>query len=190
MGDFAHATARLVLRDWSDEDWEDFFRHTNTPGVMRWLGGPLDDEGRAAQRQRVTDCNARHGHCFWAARRKEDGGHLSGELLGFCGIKRADAPNSPIAGAFEIGWRFREDSWGCGYAREAAIAALDLSFARFGAEEVFAITVPGNAASWGLMRRLGMERRADLDHDDPRCEGDVRGQIVHSITRKTWESAA
>ena len=32
-------TERLRLRDWRDDDIEPFLRHTNTPAVMRWLGG-------------------------------------------------------------------------------------------------------------------------------------------------------
>ena len=32
----------------------------------------------------------------------------------------------------EIGWRLRESAWGQGIAKEAAIAALDLAFGRFG----------------------------------------------------------
>lgn len=188
MDEFRHETARLVLRDWREEDWDEFFRLTDTPAVMRWLGGPLGAEGRRLQRERVTHCRARNGFCFWVVERLADGGHLAGEMLGFCGLKRADAPDSSITGAFEIGWRLREDSWGRGYAKEAALAALELAFGTFGAHEVFAITVSGNAASWGLMIRLGMERRAELDYDDTRFTGAVRRQIIHSITRDQWES--
>lgn len=188
MDEFRHETARLVLRDWREGDWEDFFRLTDTPVVMRWLGGPLGEEGRRLQRDRVTACRERHGHCFWVVERKPDGGHLAGEPLGFCGLKRADDPNGTIAGEFEVGWRLREDSWGHGYAKEAAIAALDLAFGRFGAGEVFAITVAGNTASSGLMRRLGMARREELDYDDARFTGDMRRQIIHSITPEKWES--
>ena len=43
MPEFRLETVRLVLRDWRDEDWEPFYRHTNTPAVMRWLGGLLDE---------------------------------------------------------------------------------------------------------------------------------------------------
>jgi RimJ/RimL family protein N-acetyltransferase len=186
---FRHETPRLILRDWRDEDWPEFFRITDTPAVMRWLNGLLGEEGRRLQRQRVTDCHARNGHCFWVAERKADGGHLSGEMLGFCGLKKADAPGSTITGAFEAGWRMREESWGHGYAREAASAALDLAFGRFGADEVFAITVPGNERSWGLMQRLGMRRRAECDYDDQRFTGEMRRQIVHAIDRETWEQA-
>ena len=48
-----------------------------------------------------------------------------------------------------------------GHAKEAATASLDLGFNRFGAEEIIALTVDGNAASWGLMRRLGMSAGGD-----------------------------
>ena len=103
------------------------------------------------------------GFTFWAVERKADG-----ELLGFCGLKLADTPGSPIEGMHEIGWRLREDAWGQGYAKEAAIASLDFAFDALGAERVVAITFPPNEASWGLMERLGMTRRPELDYDDPR----------------------
>jgi len=180
---FRCETERLILRDWrGDEDWIEFFRVTNTPAVMEWLGGVLDDEGMAKQRARVESCAARLGHCFWVIERKADG-----ELLGFCGLKRADAPRSTVTGAMEVGWRLREDAWGQGYAREAAIAALEAAFDRFGAHEVVALTVIGNKASWGLMERLGMHRREDLDYPDSRYDPPWRDTVVYSIDRATWE---
>ena len=175
-------TDRLVLRDWRDEDWPEFFRVTNTPAVMEWLGGVLDAEGEARQRARVEACHAVNGHCFWVVERKADGA-----LLGFCGLKRADAPGSTVAGEMEVGWRFREDAWGQGYAKEAAIAALDAAFDRFGADEVVALTVDGNIGSWGLMKRLGMRRLEDLDYDDTRYENPWRRSIVYSVHRDDWK---
>ncbi len=178
-------TERLTLRDWREDDWPRFFAGTNTPNVMRWLGGLLDAEGMAATRARVTGCAAANGFCFWAVERKSDG-----EILGFCGLKRADAPGSSVTGAMEIGWRLREDAWGQGYAKEAAAAALDAAFQRFGAEEVVALTVPGNTPSWGLMKRLGMRRREELDYIDTRFGEELNPSIVYSIDRQTWESRA
>lgn len=180
--DFHIETDRLILRDWRDEDWPEFFRVTNTPAVMRWLGGVLDHDGMAKQRERVEACHAANGFCFWAVERKDHGA-----LLGFCGLKRADAPDSTVTGMVEVGWRFREDAWGQGYAKEAAIAALDAAFDCFGAEEVVALTVDGNSGSWGLMERLGMRRREELDYDDPRYESPWRRSILYSIDRQTWK---
>jgi RimJ/RimL family protein N-acetyltransferase len=90
----------------------------------------------------------------------------------------------------EVGWRLREDVWGQGYAREAAAASLDLAFGRFGAEEVIALTVERNTASWGLMVRLGMERRADLDFASPDFDPEDPVIIAYSITREAWQGAA
>src|SRR3546814_2494946 len=97
------------------------------------------------------------GFTFWVVERKEDGA-----FLGFCGLKIADDPAGTITGEYEVGWRFREDSWGRGYAREAASASLDHAFDTLAAERIFAITFNQNEASWGLMRRLGMHRREGL----------------------------
>jgi RimJ/RimL family protein N-acetyltransferase len=139
----------------------------------------------AATRARVVGCAARNGFCFWVVERKADGA-----ILGFCGLKLADAPGSSVTGAMEVGWRLRENAWGQGYAKEAAVAALDAAFDRFGADEVVALTVAGNSASWGLMQRLGMRRRIDLDYADTRFEPPVRDHIVHSIDRAGWRARA
>ncbi|MGB5778030.1 MAG: GNAT family protein [Allopontixanthobacter sediminis] len=188
MTDFHIETERLILREFTSEgDWEAFFRVTNTPVVMEWLGGVLDGTGIAQQRSRIEQCTATNGHCFWLVERKRDEGHLAGEVLGFCGLKRADAPGSTVTGEMEIGWRLREDAWGKGYAREAAAASLDAGFTQFGAKQIVALTVSDNRASWGLMIRLGMRRRKDLDYPDDRYDPPWRDTLVYSISREEWE---
>ena len=168
-------TARLILRNWREEDIEPFIRHTNTPAVMRWLGGVRTEEfHRTAIRNRIMVWQER-GFTFWAVERKTDG-----ELLGFCGLKIADTAGSPIEGMVEVGWRLREDAWGQGYAKEAAIASLDFAFETLGAEQVVAITFNGNEPSWGLMERLGMTRRPELDYDDERFP-ELNPTIVYDI---------
>ena len=174
-------TERLRLRDWRDDDIEPFIRHTNTPAVMRWLGGVKPaKEHRQIILERIMRWQKERGFTFWVLERKEDK-----DLLGFCGIKIADGDDSPIAGEYEIGWRLREDAWGKGYAKEAAAASLDYAFDRLGARQVVAITFPGNVPSWGLMERLGMRRRIELDHDDPRFP-ELNPTIVYSIDREAW----
>ena len=174
-------TARLRLRDWREEDVEPFIRHTNTEPVMRWLGGvkPVEEQRRIIA-ERIMKWQRELGFTFWIVERKQDG-----ELLGFCGIKIADGEDSPIAGEYEIGWRLREDAWGQGYAKEAAAASLDHAFDELGAAQVVAITFQPNEPSWQLMERLGMRRRAELDHDDPRFPT-LNPTIVYSIDRETW----
>jgi RimJ/RimL family protein N-acetyltransferase len=183
MGEFRHDTARLILRDWRESDWAEFWRVTNTPAVMRWLGGVVDAAGQAAVRARLEGYRADHGHTFWVVERRSDGA-----LLGFCGLKRSNQAGGP-QGMMEVGWRLREDAWGQGYAKEAAAASLDIAFDQFGADEVIALTVAGNTASWGLMLRLGMERRPELDFDNGDFDPENPRIIVHAIARETWRAA-
>lgn len=178
-------TARLTLRCWREEDAEPFLRATNTPAVMRWLGGVMDIKAQAALLARVLECQRRNGFSFWIVERNADR-----EILGFCGLKLADAPGSSVAGEMEIGWRLREDAWGQGYAKEAASAAIALAFGRFGASRLVAITVAGNAPSWGLMERLGMVRRPELDYEDSRFGPDLNPTIVYTLDASQWETRA
>jgi RimJ/RimL family protein N-acetyltransferase len=149
---------------------------------MRWLGGVRTAEQQeTVVRDRFMAWQEDLGFTFWVVERKADG-----ELLGFCGLKVADDAGSPVEGELEIGWRLRVDAWGRGYAREAAAASLDHAFARLGAERVVALTIEGNAASWGLMERLGMTRRSDLDYEGP--EWAETKVIVYEMRSQAWRS--
>ena len=189
MAEFRHETERLILRDWMPDDWTAFWRVTNTPAVMRYLGDELDEAGMKAAWDRLQGYARDHGHTFWLMERKRDGGHLAGETLGFCGLKRSNVVDEKVSGMVEVGWRLREDAWGRGYAKEAAIASLDLGFGKFGAREIVALTVEGNTASWGLMKRLGMVRREDLDFTDPSVGPELNPHIVYSIHHEQWKAS-
>lgn len=174
-------TERLVLRSWTEADIEPFLTHTNTPAVMQWLGGVNPPEKvRDIIRSHLMSWQEERGFTFWVIERKNDG-----ELLGFCGLKLADDQNAPFKGEIEVGWRLREDAWGKGYAKEAAIASLDFAFDRLAAKRVLAITFRGNEASWGLMQRLGMKHCPELDYDDSRFP-DLNPTIVYGIGREEW----
>jgi RimJ/RimL family protein N-acetyltransferase len=177
-------TNRLRLREWGEDDGDRFYAIMNTAPVMRHLGGVQDRETWQAAASRIEGFQRDFGHTFWLIERREDG-----ELLGFCGLKRVNSPGTDLTGQFEIGWRLRESAWGQGYAKEAAIASLDLAFGRFAAPHVLALTVPQNVDSQGLMKRLGMTRRQDLDFVDTRFGPELNPSIVHRIDAAQWPSA-
>ncbi len=184
MAEAVAETERLLLRAWTEADRAEFVRHLNTPAVMRWLGGVQDAAEYAASFQRIDEYQREVGHTLWIVERKADSA-----LLGFCGLKRVNSPGAPNPGDFEVGWRLREDAWGQGLAKEAAVASLDLAFGRFEAPHVVALTVAGNQASQGLMRRLGMTRRADLDYVDNRFGPELNPTIVYRIEAAEWPAA-
>lgn len=177
-------TDRLILREWGEGDSERFYTVMNTPAVMRHLGGVQDRATWDAAVERIFGYQRDFGHTFWLLERKSDG-----ELIGFCGLKRVNAEGTDLRGQFEVGWRLRETAWGQGYAKEAAIASLDLAFGRFDAPHVVALTIGPNRESQGLMERLGMTRRADLDFDDPRFGPEMNPTIVYRIDAADWPAA-
>ena len=184
MTNIAIETDRLILREWGEGDGDRFYSIMNTPAVMRHLGGVQDRATWEAALGRINGFQRDFGHTFWLVERKSDG-----ELLGFCGLKRVNAEGTPLKGQFEIGWRLRESAWGQGYAKEAAIASLDLAFDRYGAPFVVALTIGPNADSQGLMKRLGMTRREDLDFVDPRLKPELNPTVVYSIEASEWPAA-
>jgi len=182
-------TDRLTLRGWREADVVPFAAMFRDAEVMRHLGGvPADPDAAARtviaahERDRAAD-----GHGFWAIERTADAA-----LLGFCGLRAGGKPGhsvagTPVADELEIGWRLRQDAWGQGYAREAAAASFAWGWANTAHDRIAAWTVPANTASWGLMIRLGMERRADLDFDHPFFTPDhpLSRHHVYTIDRPT-----
>ncbi len=178
-------TRRLRLRDWDDEDEARFYAVMNTGPVMRHLGGVQSPQEWHLALERIRGFTRDFGHTFWIV---ED--QVSNELLGFCGLKRVNSPGAgDLTGTPEIGWRLRQSAWGKGIAKEAAIASLDLAFGRFGFDAVIAMTVPENRESEGLMKRLGMRRREDLDFIDSRYGPELNPSIVWQITAEEWPAA-
>ena len=185
MASIVAETERLRLRDWEEGDRDLFYDIMNKPAVMEHLGGIQTREGWDAAYQRIAGFSRDFGHTFWIV---ED--QTSGEILGFCGLKRVNAPGArDLMGQMEIGWRLRESAWGRGIAKEAAIASLDLAFGQFAAPHVIAMTSDANLASQGLMARLRMTRRTDLDFIDTRFGPDLNPQMIWRIDAADWRGA-
>ena len=182
MAEVVAQTTRLRLREWDEEDEVRFYAVMNRPEVMEHLGGVQTPEEWSAAYQRVVGFQRDFGHTFWIIEERD-----SGAILGFCGIKRVNAPGAgDLTGKHEIGWRVVPESWGKGIAKEAAIASMDLAFDRFDAPQVIATTVPANAASQGLMKRLGMKRREELDYVDTRFGPELNPTIVFTMDCADW----
>ncbi|MGY1810996.1 GNAT family N-acetyltransferase [Blastococcus sp. SYSU D00669] len=140
-------TERLRLRTWTTSA-ADVARLTDLYGreeVTRWIGGtpsvpPADLPARWAA---VHAADERFG--CWAVERAD--GVVAGTVL------LRPLPNG--VGEVEVGWHLHPDSWGCGYATEAARAVVDRAF-EAGLPEVYAVVRPGNERSVAVCRRLGM----------------------------------
>jgi len=156
------ATERLILRSWRAEDSAPFAAMNADDEVMAHLGGPIDRAASDAMIDRLKAIDAAQGHTFWVVERRGDGA-----FLGFCGLRRGGHAGTRVPDELEIGWRLARPAWGAGFAREAAAACIAWGWDHRPDARITAWTVPANVRSWGLMERLGMTHRPELDFDHP-----------------------
>jgi RimJ/RimL family protein N-acetyltransferase len=143
-------TDRLRLRPWTTSP-DDLARLADIYGraeVTFWLGGPptVPPSELVARWAAVSAADERFG--CWAIEPRVGGAPPAGTLL----LK----PLPRGVGEVEVGWHLHPDSWGHGYATEAAAAVIDRAFGA-GLPEVYAVVRPGNEPSLAVCRRLGME---------------------------------
>lgn len=118
--------------------------------VMRYIpGGALADEEavRAALSRYAAD-QAEHGFSSWAVVERE-----SGRLIGDAGFAWYDPPDE-----VELGYTLARDSWGKGYATEAARACLQAGVEHLHVNRIVSLVDERNEASLRVPERIGMTR--------------------------------
>jgi ribosomal-protein-alanine N-acetyltransferase len=168
-------TARLILRPFTMDDaaaYADIRLHEK---VIDWLPQPPSGESRAETAERTIrhfqECWAQHGFGPWAVCDRE-----TGRLIGQCGLRYLD----DFKGV-EVLWTIDPSCWRRGYASEAAAESLRFGFDQAELEEIFAITLPTNTASRGVMEKIGMRYRRETA-----WKGfDI---VYYDIDRATWQS--
>ncbi|MET9762717.1 GNAT family N-acetyltransferase [Streptomyces sp. NPDC006372] len=170
-------TARLRLRPWRDDDLDPLAEMYADPEVMRYIGdgSVRAREETAASLSRMRVEWEERGHGMFAVELRR-----TGELTGWTGTTVPDFLPEVLPGV-EIGWRLAHRFWGRGLATEAARAALGHAFDIVGLERVLSICNVDNAASEGVMRKLGM--RLDRETEVPSHGTRVR---VYAVTREEY----
>ena len=175
-------TPRLRLRDWTDADAEPFAAMNADPRVMEFFPRALD---RAASDDLIAhfrESLARDGFCLYAVEVKD--GNL---FIGFTGLARPgfDAPFMP---AIEVGWRFARESWGSGYATEAAGAVVDHAFHTLCLAALVSFTTQWNRRSQRVMEKIGMTRdsREDFIHPNLPPGHKLAPHVLYRIARDDW----
>lgn len=169
-------TERVRLRQWREDDLEPFARLNADPEVMRYFPFPLTREGSNALAHDIAATIEKRGWGLWAVEVRGGAG-----FIGFVGLSEPsfDAHFTP---AVEVGWRLAREHWGCGYATEAARAAVDFGFRELELDEIVSFTTPVNTRSRRVMKRLGMRRDPAEDFDHPRVpSGPLRRHVLYRL---------
>ena len=177
-------TKRLLLRRWTDDDREAFAQINADPTVMRYRFKPLTRQESDDLIHNIEVCFDQHGFGQWAVERIEDR-----RVVGFVGLELADV-DAPFSPRVHIGWHLARDVWGCGYATEAATAALDYVFEVVGLPEVVSHTTSVNERSRAVMRRLGMRHYRGDDFDGPWYPAGHphRRFVLYRLTAAAWRA--
>ena len=144
------STARLMLRDFTEDDVDALHALDSDPRVMRYLndGRPSSRGDAEAGIERILRRYVEHpGQGVWHVSRRDDGRFIGWVSLKFAG----ESPD------VEIGYRYIHDAWGYGYATEAATAMLQRGFDVVGLGRIIGVTHPENLASQRVLMKIGMQ---------------------------------
>lgn len=163
-------TPSLRLRRWLPADREPFAKLNADPRVMEFLGGVLTREESDAAVDRIEAHFEQHGFGRLAIELRE-----TGAFIGAIGpaVVAFEAHFTPCV---EIGWRLAFESWGRGFATEAARAVLENCDG-----DVVAFTVRANLRSRRVMEKVGMthDPADDFDHPNLPEEHPLRRHVLY-----------
>ncbi|MFN1215349.1 GNAT family N-acetyltransferase [Chryseobacterium kwangjuense] len=159
-------TQRLILRKLEETDVERMFLLDSNPEVMKYIGVPVltkPDESldviRMIQKQYEENGTGR-----LAVIEKE-----TGLLIGWSGLKLLTEEINGYKNVLDLGYRYLPESWGKGYALEAAKASLELGFHEMKADVIYAHAHSGNDGSNHILRKLGFQKTGEFTEPDGIC---------------------
>ena len=153
MGAITVDDAEIMLAIWNDPA---FIANVNDRGIR------TIDEAREAVAAGAAKMFDDYGYGpFWLSLKSD------GTMIGICGLFKRDNLDHP-----DIGFAVLPEWVGKGYAGEAAVAVVAHARTELGLPALSAIVSPSNAASIGLIKKLGMsfERMVTMPGDDEPIE--------------------
>ena len=144
-------TARLALRELDDDDLPALSAILSDDETMVAYEGAFTEPEVRDWLQRQRDRYRDDGFGLWAV---VDRG--TGDVIGQTGITRQRIDDDEV---LEVGYLFRRDRWGHGFASEAASACVDWAFAELPVDAVWAKVRDTNLPSMNVAVRLGMRVR-------------------------------
>jgi ribosomal-protein-alanine N-acetyltransferase len=150
-------TARLLLREMTEDDADHLLALGRNPNVMRFIPGepPVTtrEDALAVLRERVFPQYAM-GLGRWACIVKS-----SGDFIGWCGVKHMPGDE------YDVGYRFFEEHWGKGYATEAASVVCEFAREHLRGKRVVGKAVHDNHASRRVLEKIGMTFEGEEESD-------------------------
>lgn len=178
-------TQRLILRQWSVEDYSLFAEMNANDEVMKYFPKPLNESESNQLAVTLSNLLSQRGWGLWALEEIS-----SKTFIGFTGLH--DAPRElTFSPATEIGWRLSRQCWGNGYATEAAQSVLAFAFERLSLDQVVSFTSVINKPSRDVMKRINMVNTGrNFFHPAVPAKSPLREHVLYTISKKQWATHA
>ena len=173
-------TERLTLRDFEGADWAAVHRYASDYHVVRFMAwGPNNEQETRAFVARAIAYGAETPRTRYQLAVTQNGG---GGLIGGCGL----VVSAPESRAGWIGYCFRRDVWGRGFATEAARALLAFGFEHLGLHRIFATCDTENLASARVLEKCGMVREGRL-REHKWIKERWRDSFLYAVLDREWD---
>ena len=174
-------TERLVLREFSENDWPTVLAYQSNPLYLRYyeLTERTPEDAREfvqmflAQQQQEPRIKFQLAVVLKA----------TGQLIGNCGVrmKSADAREG------DIGYELNPQHWGQGYATEAARAIVQLGFTRLRLHRIWSWCIADNVGSARVLEKLGMRQEKRL-RENEYFKGRWWDTLLYGILDYEWQA--
>ncbi|HEY2304339.1 MAG TPA: GNAT family protein [Streptosporangiaceae bacterium] len=175
-------TARLILRPFNADDFDDLYAYQSRPDLARYLHWEARDRFQARQALEEqcgeTTLDAEGKWLTFAVVWRE-----AHRVVGEIGLKWLSQEHRQG----EMGFVFNPDYHGRGLATEAAEALLALGFGSFGWHRIIGSCDARNHASARLMERIGMRKEAHFIHREL-IKGEWTDELVFAILDQEWKA--
>jgi RimJ/RimL family protein N-acetyltransferase len=158
-------SARLSYHYITESDADFLWELDQDELVMKYINGGKKSSKEDIQNIFIPRVQAFSNFAFgwglWRVEKLDDGESVGWILVRPFGF----FTQHPETDNIELGWRFKQSSWGKGYATEAALTVKEALY-EIGVEKFSAIANPDNAASINIMKKLGMSFSHELEYKD------------------------
>jgi ribosomal-protein-alanine N-acetyltransferase len=151
-------TFRLKLLPLHIDHIADYFRIVRDPEVMKYIRKTSDtiEEAQISLERYTSYAEKAPDLGAWSLYLKDTNEHIGVGVLIHMELKIE-------CGRVEVGYQFRPEHWGQGYAQEVTRCLIDYGFNEVGLDEIYGTIQPGHVVSQAVLLKCGLKPLGQLD---------------------------
>ena len=175
-------TERLILRNFKEEDLDDYFEFVSQEDVLTKIGAEPYTDKEKAREKLISESQKplRFAIIF-----KENGKVIGNISLNEPKCERYEGIEID-KNTKELGYILSHDYWGKGIMPEAGMALLDYAFKNLGVTKIVCGTKSLNRQSARVQEKLGLKLHSIKENADTWINGENCGYIRTTIAKEEW----